>query len=594
MPLLAEHGFNAVDFKVHPFVDEKMDRLIPEVAAATADAGLDLYIYLYDRGRRRDAVTNADLPAVVNTEGAVNHQMFCPYTPQVWLECFGHAFQVAEVSMKVPVAGVKIDIEHLLQFQKPCVCDACFYSYIANLESQDKVDVDWSTEIIALEDRWDWIQKHGGKTAYMAHLESRVDAAAKAFERRMHKINPDLRLGMMPVGDAPLKRPWIRHLATERAPAIMDSWAMYGGHGWTDGVARLRNFIKSLNPHNLFVPWFRGNNYRPDDIGSHAFVAAVQADGYNIWQLNMFDPKQRAARIQTYALPDDYKDPFAYWRALGNANQRVATWLRNPSDISFTPIDRMLERIDISDVSIPELRPVNMMLEKPATPLDAPAPTGLRGINKAYIYVNDPAEPIKLEIRHTANRDRPIHWVVAQAPEQAVAEGQVPPGETSTFSVKVERAGIYALIMQAKLGGGPWYSLRVLSPHPYGIDASGEAYFFRGSPRQYFWVPETLKTFRVRASTGTINQEMRVQVWRPDGSEALDHVVNSDIAKSETLEVSVPKQSAGAIWSLHVGGPEKLKAGHYTENYYLKIMDASPFLADSPDKVVTDKNLVPE
>ncbi|MFO8081672.1 MAG: hypothetical protein R6V07_15400, partial [Armatimonadota bacterium] len=92
---------------------------------------------------------------------------------------------------------------------------------------------------------------------------------------------------------------------------------------------------------------------------------------------------------------------------------------------------------------------------------------------------------------------------------------------------------------------------------------------------------------RIYAETGGRNQEMRVQVWRPDGESALDHVVNSDDAHRETLEIAVPEGMAGAVWSLHVGPPEEMETTHYSENYWVRMMDASPWLAERPGAVVT-------
>jgi len=579
LPLMAEHGFTAVDFKLHPANfdledDADMREFVREVATAVDEAGLDFYVYLYDRGATRDPERNADLPAFVATDGSENPEMYCLYSPEVWLALFERVFWMAERSTEVPISGVKIDVEHLQNYQ-PCVCDSCFAGFVRECGA-DAAEV-------APADRWAWIEEHGGEDAYMAYLESRVDEAVRQYEQRAHAINPDLRLGIMPVRDSHLHRPWLKHLATERAPAIMDSWVMYGGLGWTEDAAELAAFVKSLNPHNYFVPWFRPNNYRPEDMGRHAFVAAVEADGYNIWQLNMLHPEQFAARRDAYALPTDYPDPMAYWQALGEANARVQQWLADPRPIEYEPIDMLLERADIGDVSIPDLRP--MAPDAPA-PAEEPAAANLRGVNTIYVYVSDPAEPIRAEIRHTAGerRNRPIAWALAKGPDQAVAEGRVMPGETEEILIEVPEAGTYALVLQAQAGGGPWYSARVLS-HPHGVAAAGKAYYFRANPRQYFWVLEGCESFSVYAETGGRNQEMRVQVWRPDGEQVLDHVVNSDIAHRETLEIAVPEGMSGA-WSLQVGRPEQMEATHYSENYWVRIIDAEPWLASHPGAVL--------
>ena len=579
LPLLSEYGFTAIDLKLHPKNfdlddDAAMRDFVHEVATAVDEAGLDFYVYLYDRGAERDPEADADLPAFVATDGSTDEEMFCLHSPDVWLTLFERVFWMAERSNEVPIAGVKIDIEHLQNYL-PCVCDDCFGSY------QRACGVN---EQVAPADRWAWIAEHGGEEAYFAHLETLLDEAVRQYEQRAHAINPDLRLGIMPARDSRLHRPWVRHLATERAPAVMDSWAMYGGLGWRDEVGEAQAFVKSLNPHNLFVPWFRPNSYRPEDMGAHASVAATMADGYNLWQLNMLHPEQPAAKRPSYALPTDYPDPMAYWQALGEANARVEAWLADPHEVTWEPIDLLAERADTGSVTIPDIRPVAL----DAPPLDEPpVPTSLRGVNTVYVHVSDPAVPIEATVRHVAGdrRPKPIAWALAKGPEQPLADGRIEPGETKELSLTVPAAGVYALVIQAQVGGGPWYSVQVTS-HPHGLHARGLAYFFRGNPRQFFWVPEGLESFHLRAETGGRNQEMRVQVWRPDGEPALDHVVNSDVAHRETLEVAVPEAMSGAVWSLRVGKPEQMEATHYSENYWLRVLEASPYLADHPEAVL--------
>jgi hypothetical protein len=589
LPLLAEHGFTAVDLKLHPKSfsledDASMREFVHEVANAVDEAGLDFYIYLYDRGAQRNPEKHAHLPAFMATDGSVNPSMYCLYTPEVWMALFERVFWMAERSNEVPIAGVKIDIEHLQNY-KPCVCDTCFYGYARECNRVDEgLVIDLDREEVAPENRWAWIEEQGGREAYMDYLEEQVSRAARVYEARAHAINPDLRLGMMPVRDTHIHRPWMTYLATDRAPAIMDSWAMYGGLGWREAVAETEQFVRSLNPHNLFVPWFRPNNYRPEDMGRHAFVAAVKADGYNLWQLNMMHPDQPRGHVPTYALPTDYRDPMAYWAALAEANARVQQWLAEPREIDYEPIDLLLQRADIGDVSIPDLRP--MAPDAPALEEEPPA-TGLRGVNTVYVHVSDPAEPIRAEVRHVAGerRNRPIAWALARGPEQAVAEGRVEPGETAELSLEVPNAGTYALVLHAQEGGGPWYSVRVTS-HPHGVSAAGEAYYFRQSPQQYFWVPEGVESFSIRAATGRRKQEMRLQVWRPGGEQALDHVVNSAEDFRQTLEIAVPEGTSGAVWSLAVSKPEEMAPTHYSENYYLRIEGAEPWLADRPGAVL--------
>jgi len=585
LPLLAQHGFTTIDLKLHPadfdMADPAMREFVHTVAGAVYGAGLEFSIYLYDRGAERDPADPAG-PAFVGPDGVVNEQMHCIYTPETWLNLFERVFYMAERSLEVPIAAVKIDVEHLQNYT-PCVCDECFGGFARRRLADEGLVVREAPDVAPAE-RWGWIEQHGGEQAYLVYLESRIDEAAVQYERRAHAINPDLRLGIMPIKDTLMHRPWIRHLATERAPAIMDSWVMYGGMGWTEAAAEVQTFVKGLNPSNLFVPWFRPNTYRPEDMGAHAFVAAVMADGYNLWQLNMLHPEQPAANRPAYALPADYTDPMLYWRALGKANARVREWLAAPREITWEPIEMLVAAVDVGGITIPDLARVTTDLPDPEAPL---SPTSLRGVNTLYVYIADPTEPIRIDLRHAAGdaRPRPIGWALVAEPGAALAEGQVQPGKTAELSLQVPAVGTYAFAVQATEGGGPWYSVRVHS-HPYGIDASSEAYLFRRNPPQYFHVPAGCERFSMRASTGGRNQEMRVRVWRPDGELALDDVVRSDEGARQTLEIAVPAGMDGAVWSVALGAPEQMPAAHYSENYWLRIIDASPYLADRPGAVL--------
>jgi len=574
IPLLADNGFNACDLKLHPAnfdtSTDEFGEFASRVANAVDEAGLDFYAYLYDAGAKRNPDNPAG-PAFVDTDGVTNETMYCLYQTETWMMLFERVFYLAEWSLRAPITGVKIDIEHL-HGRQLCMCDHCFGSF-ANAPDVPPAE------------RWAWVEAHGGAEAYEAHLEDLMDQVVRAYEARAHAINPDLRLGVMPIGDDFFHRPWVRYLATERAPAVIDSWPMYSGLGYTDDVGAEYDFVKSLNPHNLYVPWFRINRYRPEDMGAHALVATVKCDGYNMWTIGMIHPSVvEKPRGGGYALPVGYEDPMPYWAELGRANARIREWMTNPTEISYEPIDLLVAGIDTESLVFPDLRPV----ATDAVPLaEAPGLTGLRGKNTLFIYVSDPAEPIIVHVRHRAGKQRPepIAWALADDTGMALHEGQVAPGKTGELSLRVMRPGTYALALQATQGGGAWYGVRVVS-HPHGVDASAKAYYFRALPRQYFYVPEGLNEFEVRAETGGGHQAMMVRVWRPDGEAALEHMVNAEVAPRETLKITVPEGMDGSVWSLWVGKPEVMPATHYSENYWVRIVGASPWLADRPDAVV--------
>ncbi len=584
--LMADSDFNACDLKLHPAnfdtSTDEFGEFASRVANAVDEAGMDFYAYLYDGGSKRDS-ENPAAPALVDTDGVTNEATYCLYQTETWMMLFGRVFYLAEWSLKAPIVGVKIDIEHV-HGRQICVCDHCFNSF-AQACTVDEGGALVDTPKVEPAERWAWVAEHGGAEAYTAHLERLMGIAVQAYEARAHAINPDLRLGLMPIGDDFFHRPWVRYLATERAPAVIDSWPMYSGLGYTEDVGAEYELVKSLNPHNLYVPWFRINRYRPEDLGEHAFVAAVKCDGYNMWTTGMIHPSVAEKKPSSgYALPVGYEDPMPYWAELGKANRRIREWMANPTEITYEPIDILVAGIDTEGMVFPELRPVTLDAE----PLEnEPGLTGLRGKNSVFIHVADPAEPIIAKIQHRAGKQRPepIAWVLADDTGMALHEGRVEVGATDELSLRVMRPGTYALVMQATEGGGAWYAVSVTS-HPHGVDASESAYYFRQLPRQYFWVPEGAGEFEVRASTGGGHQAMMVRVWQPDGEAALEHMVNAEVTARETLTITVPEGMDGDVWSLWVGKPEVMPATHYSENYWVRIVGASPWLAGRPEAVV--------
>jgi len=575
--LMAARGFNTLDLKLGPpdfdMQDDAFGEFVAEVAKVVDDAGLGFYAYLYDKGPKRDP-ENPDAPAFVGPDGVTYETMYCLYQPESWVALYERVFYLANLSLKLPIKGVKIDIERVIN-HTPCVCDACFGSFA---RARDEPVA--AAEVPPAE-RWAWIEAHGGNEAYLAHLEERMGLCVQAYEQRAHEINPDLCLGVMPFADNFFSRPWGRFLATERAPAIIDAWPMYRGLGYTEAVAEQYRLVRELNPHNLYVPWFRINSYRPADMGAHAFVAAVKTDGYNMWVITMIHPSVADKPMKTgYRLPLQFSDPMQYWEELAEANRRATEWLRNPVEITWESIEPLAVSVDLTKVKVPGLRPLETDQPDPEQP---PAPTGLRGENTLYLYVADPAETIRVSIRHLAGKARPSPLAYALVSElgAAVAEGLVQPGETAELSLKVEKAGTYALPVTATVGGGPWYNVKVHS-HPYVVETAGKAYFFRSSPRQYFYVPAEVEKFHVRAETGGNSQEMWVRVWRPDGEVAVDHVVNSDVKHRETLEIEVPEGADDKVWSLEVGKPEQMASAHYSENYWVRLQGIPPYLADRP------------
>jgi|GEM_PF-1255605 len=580
--LTAEHGLNTIDLKLHPanfdMADPNYAAFVKDVADTAHDAGLSFYVYLYSisRGQRKpEKPTGAPFTA---PDGTSDGTSFCMYQADTWFPQFERVFWFAEQSKTLPITGAKMDIELLLA-RTPCVCDVCFGSFV---EAQDAGRAN-----IPAAERWQWIAEHGGPALYSQHLEGRLDEVAKAFAERAHAINPRFRLGIMPFADDLLRRPWARHLATAQAPAIMDAWPMYNGLGVTEGVLNQQELAKDLNPHNLYVPWFRINKYRPADMGEHAFQAAIRTDGYNMWVLNMIHPSVAGKRPRAgYALPNDFRDPMAYWNALAEANQRVDLWAEDRTSPGPLPrVELMDIVIDMDKIGVPALRAARST----ASPLLVPPKgTGLRGNNTAYIAIPDSSVPVRATIRHLAAKQRPTNlaYALIAANGAPIAEGQVAPGATVEIEAKARRPGTYALVVQTTVGGGPWYSVKVHS-HPFGIDVRRKAYFFRSLPRQYVFVPADTQSFEIVGATGGRHQQMQVRVWNGSDELVLDEVVSSADSARKAFEILVPDGGGGCPWSFHVGKPGKMPAQFYSENYWVTVKGIPPYASDRPNAVLT-------
>lgn len=580
---LRDNGFNTADFKLTPPNFDVADPLcwgsLERLTQAVKEAGLDLGLYLYDQNQgKRDPATPEWL-AYVDPDGRTNAARYCLYQYASWRHAFSRVFFLAEQSQRLPITAVKMDFE-MLMTTAPCLCPACFGSFCEGLgQKGDQVQA---------ADRWAWVEAHGGEAAYQAHLEKRMAVVAQTFAAAVHEINPKLSLGFMPYGDDFVRRPWVRHLGTPTAPAIIDAWPLYTGQGYTTETELEARRVRELSSHARYVPWFRINVYTPQDLGEQAAITGCRADGYNLWTISMIRPGvQRADVGGMYALPLGYEDASTYWAALKAANVQINGWLKGARpEVPLKTFEPLGPGLDLTKVRIAPVKALR--LPTPDLP-EAPAATGLRGSNTVVFAVEDASLPLQIRLRHLAGTQRPtpVNYAVVTAAGRPLQEGNLSAGATEQLSVRVPEPGTYALILAAR-DAGPWYSLQVTS-HPYGVLAGGEAeeqaYFFRQFPRQYFAVPPGTAAFKVTYAAGH-SQEARLRVWDGSGQIVVDEVLDADKQLKRTIEVAVPAGQAGQAWSLQLTPPERMSAQHWSENYFVRLEGIPPYLSDRPGALI--------
>ena len=99
--------------------------------------------------------------------------------------------------------------------------------------------------------------------------------------------------------------------------------------------------VKAANPYNLYIPWFRLNNYHPRDITVQAAHAAMSTDGYSSWSMGMIDKGWRNRLGGMYSLPLSYT-PEDYYQAYGEANKLIGEDLAREGKPPLPlPIDRL-------------------------------------------------------------------------------------------------------------------------------------------------------------------------------------------------------------------------------------------------------------
>jgi hypothetical protein len=576
LPLLRDHGFNAVDLKVHPadfdMNSPEMEAFLTEVVREARAHGLRVLLYLYPEKKGQRDPASATAGPYVGDDGTMHERMYCLYQEEAWLSMFRRVFYLARLSRTLPIEAVKIDIEININ-TNPCYCDDCWRTFDGASGAHD-LPASRRKELL----RWS-----GKEKAYLAHLESRLDRAVIAYRERAHRENPRLRLGMMPARDDLLSRAFARHLATKEAPAYLDNWTPYDGLGWREEVAAARDRLKALNPHNRFIPWFRINRYRPGDLPAHTFALATQTDGYNLWTLSMIHPEE-PPRGPGYALPPEHRDVMAYWRAFGEANAAVGQWLAQPtgfqSPFALKPIQPLAPGLDLEGITVPALKPLGP--RDTGRPL--PAPSTYRGRTLFYLYVPDPAVPIKARIRHQAGKQRnePIAYAIIDSRGVPLTDDLIQPGETATVTRRAPEAGVYALLVEASEGGGPWYDVSI-PEHPYVVGGKKEVYFFRGVSRQYFLVPEGTASFRIHFATGGQHQQARLQLFNSRDERVLDETLVSEQGAKKRFEVKVALEEQGKVWSLLIGRPETMPSPYYSENYYLRLEGIPSYFSDRPD-----------
>jgi hypothetical protein len=337
----------------------------------------------------------------------------------------------------------------------------------------------------------------------------------------------------------------------------MDNWLMYAGGGLTKKVLERQKFVKGLNPNNLFVSWFRPDNYTPDDIKVQAYHAAMKTDGYNMWHLEMLcNPARSREKLPKKYTPEDY------FNAFKAANTAVLQDLKTgeKDSIPFKPVKPLVAGLDVEKLAaepIPELVPAGNGTGK------------FQGVRTRasrcfYIY-GKPGENLDIFIRHLAGDRRPValQYVIITPDHKILRNEPVGPSQKEKVSLPVKKAGIYTLYVSGGKQTGPWYLVAVKNRH-VAIPASkhNRARFFR--PPATMWLSrKNLKdSAKITVSTG---RNQMVEVLVDDKSLGMAKA-------NHPLTVELPKDRL--VQKVTFRRPPKLAKGLYCQTVWTYVSGA--------------------
>lgn len=575
---MKDAGFNTVEIKTQQYdkvgrrFDSKKSFLeIQELAEAVKKNGLFFEIYCYPEPYNGERNTknwpeHEKLPYFVDETGKAIPERFSLIHWEVWHEVFNNAFQFAELSRKLPIKAVKLDIETISNV------GISYDDKSWQLFCSEHNQLDPQLPSVS---RYETLKKNGLADTYKKWFIGKFEEIVVRYEKEMHKINPDLVLGSVPTTLGWFSEAFMKKLSTMKNPAIMDDWCMYNGNGFTEDVVKRRDEVKKYNQYNIFVPWFRVNNYMPDGLASQAYHAASTCDGYSNWTMYMFIAERKSA---TYMLPKG-TCPEEYYKAYKEANEAIMLDIKEGTlgtakRIPYKKVPPLVPPLDTADLSFPELVPYGSGKGEPETFI-------LRDQQTVFIYAES-GESIKVFLKHLAGQKRPVslHYALLDNKKNILRDEAISPGAEELFQVTAPYSGIYALVTGGGQDGQAWYSVKVFNKYA-AYDARKGLYIFF-SP----YATESKKIYLYRNSSG--KGALKI-ITRPH--EAYSYSING----GKAVDVSEPKYEIvvpDGLKNIEVtlGFPIKKIQGVYTQDLNSSPKGSlAPFIYDGPERKLVPK-----
>ena len=574
---MVDSGFTGIDLKIFSRTYGKKEiEELKKIVNIVHSHKLKFYAYATPLTHKNTG-SGKILPAFVNEAGQKTHDI-CLLDYTTFRKLYTGAFKLAELSKKYDIASVKIDLEFAMSKPLTCYCDNCWKRFTAAHKqlSADTPPASRHAELI----------KNKLVDAYSGAAAVQWEKVAIAYEKEMHTINPQLTLGMMPAEDRPIYLPFIRHLATKKVPAVMDTWCMYHGNGYDKSTRDIIKWLKKQNPENIPVPWFRVNYYTPEAITSQAYVLLKDKVGYVLYALSSMrtDWNFNNPRLLGYKLPGKYTAA-DYWKAFKAGNDEYKKYCKaSAAGKKYHPKIKTEMKPMVANCRSELIKPLKLIPYSDTKNIKITAPLTMRHENFFYIEAS-PTDPVSFDILHMSRRHPTAIAIEIIDPEtgKVLLPETVAPGEKRSIVFPVERKKVYAVIFS---GGncGPWYRVNFKSKrfgaYGYRDDQQQNFYFFKPfDGRLLYLLPEKgIKEFQFKLSGGPLVYKL----YTPDGSLAQEGRLTKPFKKVITQKLTT--ETPNGLWKLEFKNPKNLIKGEYVQNAWFGMLKGlEPIFSFTPE-----------
>jgi len=576
---LADSGVNTLIISFAALDVDKPEEIarLNKQAGWCAELGLHLFVMTRmcgDKLESRHLIP--DGRRYVDRNGLTLTKTPCPVDPVFWeTVVIKRAQLVAEHSLSHNIDGWCLDPEmygaDYSEFPGHCYCEDCLREFLQDRGLPVQAQPATRRSISS------WLQQQKLAGPYEAWQTRQAEALARKAEQAIHKINPDLLIGVLLLDvNKWYYNAWARGFGTAKMPAIAFSESTYSS-GATEYIQQAKERLKQIGAHAVVCPGMYLRKFPPEEIASQLFYMAQDSAGY--WLFTTFGLALTPEEVPTngYSWTPPHEQYLNAFRLTGEELDRQAK-----EGKAFAPKLELVHRRAAPQASAAEAEPVGAM--RPVDPKGQSArpatePTYLRYEAVFYLLAatGDAIAATLTSYAEGIRDDAPAYTLIAPGGE-ILAEGTLPLNEPPVdLKVAATKTGLYRLGLTTRAN---LFSVAIDMPHAVQ-SVNDTVSVVTHTLKTYFYVPQDCAEFFIKVGTPYVAEQARLVVWDPAGKEAAN-AQTTRLIPANAVVTTTPEQR-GRAWSFQI-----LPADHgafYSGNL---IWDPRlpPYLAESPEALL--------